>query len=94
MTGATAQALELADRGLLKEGYRADVTVFDPTNFKDRATYADPHQYPTGPRTTVLVNGVLVVENAVHTGALPAMFCGATLQARCAEGRSIDGVAA
>ena len=71
MTGATAHALKLADRGLLREGYRADVTVFDPTDFKDRATYADPHQYPTGPRTTVLVNGVPVVENAVHTGALP-----------------------
>ena len=73
MTGATARALRLADRGLLKPGYRADVTVFDPANFKERATYADPHQYPSGSRTTVLVNGVPVVENAVHTGALPGM---------------------
>jgi N-acyl-D-amino-acid deacylase len=71
MTGATARALKLSDRGLLKEGYRADVTVFDPKNFKDRATYAHPHQYPTGARTSVLVNGIPVVENAVHTGALP-----------------------
>ena len=71
MTGLTARALRLADRGLLKEGYRADVTVFDPADFKDRATYNDPHQYPTGTRTTVLINGVIVVENAVHTGALP-----------------------
>jgi succinate dehydrogenase/fumarate reductase flavoprotein subunit len=38
---------------------------------RDRATYADPHQFPSGARTTVLVNGTLVVENAVHTGALP-----------------------
>jgi N-acyl-D-amino-acid deacylase len=73
MTGATAQALRLRDRGLLKEGYRADITIFDPADFKDRATYADPHQYPTGARTTVLVNGVLVVENARHTGATPGM---------------------
>ncbi len=73
MTGATAQALGLRDRGLLKEGYRADITIFDPTDFKDRATYADPHQYPTGARTTVLVNGVVVVENAQHTGATPGM---------------------
>jgi N-acyl-D-aspartate/D-glutamate deacylase len=73
MTGATAQALRLRDRGLLKEGYRADITIFDPADFKDRATYADPHQYPTGERTTVIVNGVVVVENARHTGATPGM---------------------
>jgi N-acyl-D-amino-acid deacylase len=71
MTGATARALKLADRGLLKPGYRADVTIFDPADFNDRATYADPHRYPSGSRTTVLVNGVLVVDNAAHTGALP-----------------------
>lgn len=73
MTGATAAALRLRDRGLLKEGYRADLTIFDPADFKDRATYAEPHQYPTGTRTMVLVNGVVVVENAAHTGALPGM---------------------
>jgi N-acyl-D-amino-acid deacylase len=71
MTGATASALKLADRGLLKVGYRADVAVFDPADFAERATYADPHRYPSGARTTVLVNGVPVVENAAHTGALP-----------------------
>jgi len=71
MTGATARALKLADRGLLRVGYRADVAVFDPADFEERATYADPHRYPSGARTTVLVNGVPVVENAVHTGALP-----------------------
>ena len=73
MTGATARALKLADRGLLREGYRADVTIFDPADFSDRATYADPHQYPSGERTTVIVNGTIVVENATHTGALPGM---------------------
>jgi N-acyl-D-amino-acid deacylase len=73
MTGATARALRLRDRGLLREGYRADITIFDPADFKDRATYAEPHQYPTGARTTVLVNGVIVVENAQHTGATPGM---------------------
>ena len=71
MSGATARALRLRDRGLLKEGYRADITIFDPADFRDRATYADPHQYPTGDRTTVLVNGVVVVEDARHTGATP-----------------------
>ncbi len=71
MTGATAKALKLKDRGLLREGFRADVAIFDPADFRDRATYADPHQYPTGERTTVIVNGAPVVENAAHTGALP-----------------------
>jgi N-acyl-D-amino-acid deacylase len=73
MTGATARALKLRDRGLLREGWRADIAIFDPADFRDRATYEDPHQYPSGARTTVIVNGVLVVEDAVHTGALPGM---------------------
>jgi N-acyl-D-aspartate/D-glutamate deacylase len=71
MTGATARALKLKDRGLLKEGYRADIAIFDPADFRDRATYADPHQFPTGTRTCVIVNGELVVKDATHTGALP-----------------------
>ena len=81
MTGATADALRLRDRGLIKEGYRADITIFDPADFKDRATYADPHQYPTGTRTTVLVNGVVVVADATHTGATPG-----TVLRRAADG--------
>jgi N-acyl-D-amino-acid deacylase len=71
MTGATARALNLRDRGVLTLGKRADVTLFDPDDFIDRATYGNPHQYPTGARTTVIVNGTLVVENAAHTGATP-----------------------
>src|SRR5204863_2900943 len=70
MTGGSARALKLRDRGLLAEGYRADVTIFDPADFRDRATHAEPHRYPTGPRTSVIVNGIVVVDNAVHTGAL------------------------
>jgi N-acyl-D-aspartate/D-glutamate deacylase len=81
MTAATAEALRLRDRGLIKEGYRADIAIFDPADFKDRATYADPHQYPTGARTTVLVNGVVVVEDARHTGATPG-----TILRRAADG--------
>ena len=55
----------------MNEGYCADVTIFDPKDFRDCATYHDPHQYPTGTRTSVIVNGMLVVENSIHTGALP-----------------------
>ncbi len=84
MTGATARALKLKDRGLLREGFCADAVIFDPDDFADRATYADPHQFPSGARTTVIVNGTLVVENATHTGALP----GKVLR------RSKDGVVA
>ncbi|HEU0218713.1 MAG TPA: D-aminoacylase [Stellaceae bacterium] len=73
MTGATAKALKLRDRGLLREGWRADVAIFDPADFKDLATYADPHRYPSGTRTTVVVNGVVVVDNATHTGATPGL---------------------
>jgi N-acyl-D-amino-acid deacylase len=71
MTGAAARALKLKDRGLLREGFRADVVIFDPDDFTDRATYAQPHQFPSGARTSVIVNGTMVVENAAHTGALP-----------------------
>jgi N-acyl-D-amino-acid deacylase len=71
MTGATARALKLKDRGLLREGFCADVAIFDPDDFADRATYADPHQFPSGEQTCVIVNGTLVVDNARHTGALP-----------------------
>jgi N-acyl-D-aspartate/D-glutamate deacylase len=71
MTGATARALRLKDRGRLLPGYCADIMLFDPTDFRDRATYADPHRYPSGARTTVIVNGTVVVENATHAGALP-----------------------
>jgi N-acyl-D-aspartate/D-glutamate deacylase len=68
MTGGTAAALKLADRGLLREGWRADVTLFDPADFKERATYERPHQYPIG-ISWVLVNGVVTVRNGQHTGA-------------------------
>ncbi|MGE5269049.1 MAG: N-acyl-D-amino-acid deacylase family protein [Thiohalocapsa sp.] len=71
MTGGAARALKLRDRGLLREGWRADVAIFDPADFRDQATYAEPHRYPTGGRTTVIVNGVVVLDNAIHTGALP-----------------------
>ncbi len=70
MTGATAKVLGLVDRGLLREGYRADITVFDPATIIDRATYDDPHRYPAG-IPTVIVNGTVVVESGEHTGALP-----------------------
>jgi N-acyl-D-amino-acid deacylase len=73
MTGATAKALKLRDRGLLREGWRGDLAIFDPQDFLDLATYADPHRYPSGARTTVIVNGIVVVDNTAHTGATPGI---------------------
>jgi N-acyl-D-amino-acid deacylase len=70
MTGGPARVLGLIDRGFLREGYRADITVFDPTTIIDRATYEEPHRYPAGISTTI-VNGVVVVDGGRHTGARP-----------------------
>jgi N-acyl-D-amino-acid deacylase len=70
MSGATAQRLSIHDRGELKEGYFADVMVFDPNTIIDRATYEQPHQLSVGVRH-VLVNGVSVVSDGKVTGAKP-----------------------
>jgi len=67
MTGASARALGLRDRGLLREGYRADL---DPATIVDCATFEEPHRYPAGLVATI-VNGVTVVRYGRHTGALP-----------------------
>jgi N-acyl-D-amino-acid deacylase len=71
MTGATAAALKLNQRGLLKAEYFADVVIFDPNDFDDLSTYKDPHQYPSGSRTMVFVNGVCVINQSTHNKALP-----------------------
>lgn len=70
MTGGSAAALGLVERGLLRPGYWADITVFDPQTIADTATYDAPHQYATG-IATVLVNGNVVIEAGEHTGTLP-----------------------
>jgi N-acyl-D-amino-acid deacylase len=70
MTGLPAANLELDRRGLLKAGYFADVTVFDPAAVADRATFEQPHQYSVGVRD-VFVNGVQVLRGGEHTGATP-----------------------
>jgi N-acyl-D-amino-acid deacylase len=70
LTGFPATNLGLDRRGLIREGYFADVVVFDPDTIADRATYDNPHQYATGVKY-VLVNGVRVIDNGEHTGAKP-----------------------
>jgi N-acyl-D-amino-acid deacylase len=70
MTSAVATRLSIADRGLLREGMYADIVVFDPRQIRDLATFEEPHQLSVGVRQ-VLVNGVAVVRDGVHTGAKP-----------------------
>lgn len=68
MTQAPSQLLRLhGDRGILKKGAPADITIFDPTTIKDNATYEDPFQYPTG-IPWVIVNGIIAVRNGELTG--------------------------
>ena len=70
MTSAVATRLSIQDRGVLREGLFADVVVFDPETIIDNATFAEPHTLSTGV-DHVLVNGVAVVRDGVHTGATP-----------------------
>ena len=70
VTGGAASALGLAGRGVLREGAAADVVVFDPARIADRASYAEPHQFAAGV-STVIVNGVVVIDGGDHTGELP-----------------------
>jgi N-acyl-D-amino-acid deacylase len=70
MTSLPAQTMQLKDRGLLKEGYWADVVVFDPTTVSDPATYQNPQQYAEGV-PFVFVNGTAVIDSGKHTGARP-----------------------
>ena len=70
MTGASAAALGLVDRGLVREGLAADLTVFDPLTVGEEGTYTDPHRYARGIQT-VIVNGAIVIDGGEHTGALP-----------------------
>ncbi|MEP6858758.1 MAG: D-aminoacylase [Gemmatimonadales bacterium] len=70
MTSLAAQRVGLSERGLLKPGMYADITVFDPTTIIDRATFEEPSQLATGV-SYVLVNGVPVVDGGQVTAALP-----------------------
>jgi N-acyl-D-amino-acid deacylase len=68
-TGLPAQKMKLGQRGLLKEGYHADVVVFNPNTVIDKADFINPYQKPIG-IDEVLVNGKLVIHAGQHTQAL------------------------
>jgi N-acyl-D-amino-acid deacylase len=70
LTSRPARRLRLADRGLVREGYAADLVLFDPVTVADRSTYADPRRTPDG-IPYVLVNGEFVIDDGRRTDALP-----------------------
>jgi N-acyl-D-amino-acid deacylase len=72
MTSLPAAHFRFADRGEIKEGFAADLVLFDPAKVGDAATFEKPHAYATG-IPHVFVNGVAVVKNGEHTGAKPGL---------------------
>jgi N-acyl-D-amino-acid deacylase len=73
LTGLPATNLKLNNRGFLKEGYHADIVIFDPERIEDHATFENPHQYATGVEH-VFVNGIQVLNQGEHTGEFPGRF--------------------
>ncbi|MBS1592004.1 MAG: D-aminoacylase [Bacteroidetes bacterium] len=67
MTSLPAQKFQLKDRGLLQEGFAADIVIFNAAEVKDNATYQKPHQYSTGFKY-VIVNGKITVDESKHNG--------------------------
>lgn len=70
LSGLPATNLELDHRGFIKPGYFADITIFDPNEIADRATYENPHQYSVGVKH-VFVNGVQVLKDGEYAGTKP-----------------------
>jgi N-acyl-D-amino-acid deacylase len=71
-TSLPAQIIGLADRGSLREGYKADVVVFDLARLRDRTTYLEPRQFSEGIEY-VLVNGRLTLDKGTLTAARPGV---------------------
>ena len=65
MTSLPAQKFQLKNRGLLKEGFAADIVIFDAEKINDLSTYEKPHQYTTGFQY-VLVNGQMTIDEGKH----------------------------
>jgi N-acyl-D-aspartate/D-glutamate deacylase len=70
MTSLAAAITGLTDRGMLRPGMAADITLFDPQTVIDKATFENPMQYPVG-IPYVIVNGTVVIDQGQHTGARP-----------------------
>ena len=69
-TSAVARRFGIEGRGELKEGYYADLVIFDPDTIAETNTFTAPHSYPTG-IDYVVVNGQIVIDHGEHTNVLP-----------------------
>ena len=72
MTSLPCSRLGIKDRGTIAPRMKADLVLFDPKKIQDKSTYENPMVYPAGIKM-VLVNGIAVVEDGVHTGATPGV---------------------
>lgn len=72
MTSMPANKLGIKDRGIIAENNYADIVIFEYETIQDRASFTDPHQYPSG-IPYVIVNGKIVIENGEQTGELPGL---------------------
>ena len=70
MTSLPAQTFNLRDRGQIREGFAADIVMFDETKITDKSTFEQPHQYAEG-FSNVIVNGKVVFDGTKMTGAMP-----------------------
>lgn len=73
LTSLSTKKLKIKERGLIKEGYFADIVVFDPDEIKDNATFERPHAYASGMKH-VWVNGTQMLKDGVHTGHTGGRF--------------------
>ena len=69
MTSLPAQTFNLKDRGLIREGFAADLVIFDENTISDKATFENPHQYAEG-FSAVIVNGEVVFDGEKMTGKM------------------------
>jgi N-acyl-D-amino-acid deacylase len=81
MTSLPATHFKMANRGAIRQGYAADLVVFDPVTVADAATFEAPHAYARG-IPYVLVNGVFVVRNGAQTDARPGQVIANSLMER------------
>lgn len=72
-SGAASKKLRISDRGLIQEGLKADIVVFDPKTVRDQATYVQPQNFPIG-ISHVMVNGQFAIKDGEHTGAKPGQI--------------------